>query len=291
MLTPLRSFLTLIAICWASCGIAQIEKQVYTVLLKRDFGQFAKFSAPFKGYKNHTTIDSGYNRDLIPGFQETIYYIEKSFPQKSIPIKTVTGEWVNGVAFENDDSAMARNKELYKYGKTRICIVRKEDSIIYCKVECHATSSKNFHFSDTAYEFVDAAKMNMLKAEFQKKIGTPLNEKELFIDTIYYGRECSVSRNNPPAQDTIYKWVANVNMDGLKSWLQSTNTEKQVYALQGLNSLAAKGRAIPVELRKIIQVILSKNGTINHCVQCSGGLANISRLLAQSALIYIWQKP
>jgi len=257
MLTPLRSLLTLIAICWASCSLAQIEKQAYALLLKRDFPAFAKFAAQYKEKKDQVTIDTGYNRDIIPGFQEAIFYLEKSIAQKS-----------------------------------RICIVRKENSIIYCRVECYAINSKSIHAQDSTYEFADTAKMNLLKVAFQKNIGMPLNEKELFIDSIYYGKECSgASKSNPPAQDTIYKWVANLNMDGLKSWLQSTNTEKQVYALQGLNSLAAKGKPIPAELRKIIQVILQKNGTMNYCIQCGGGVSTIRWVITQAQLIYVWQKP
>jgi hypothetical protein len=86
-----------------------------------------------------------------------------------------------------------------------------------------------------------------------------LNEKELFIDTIYYGKKCG--HNGivvPNEQKVIDIWVNNVDTINLYKWLQSTNAEKQIYAVQRFKSLLIKGHSIDDKIKPFSFKMFSK---------------------------------
>ena len=55
---------------------------------------------------------------------------------------------------------------------------------------------------------VGEGKIEILKSKFQQSFFVPFNEKELFVDTIYYGQNCGHSGHFlPNEQKQINNWV------------------------------------------------------------------------------------
>ena len=231
LMTRLRLFIVFLFIAY--CSFGQIEKQANTILMKRDFNEFKKFATSYATEKNATRISFGISRDLANGFQESVFYITKSYP-------------FNGVSITCNP---------------RINIITAGNLIIYFHLESKEMKGfpKTFAItSDTTYNFSDPQKIASLKSKFHQIFLVPLNEKELFIDTIYYGNKCGHNGFSTNEKEKTDAWVNTYDTLSLYQWLQSTNTEKQIYAVYGFNSLLLKGFKINAELKRLIKTSCRK---------------------------------
>jgi len=73
---------------------------------------------------------------------------------------------------------------------------------------------------------------------------------------------------NPDGRQQIDQWVRNKNKNALLNWLKSTNTEKQIYAVDGLSQLKKLGVKIADEELLIMKFVTTKSGTIRVCSGC-----------------------
>jgi hypothetical protein len=84
-----------------------------------------------------------------------------------------------------------------------------------------------------------------------------------------------------PQQAQIKEWVIKRDTANLFKWLQSTNTEKQLFAVQGFHSLHFMGVKISDETKRLISYIIKKKGNVKYCGSCEGGLTNISGIVKE----------
>jgi len=256
----IRLYLFITSLFLTSYSFGQIEKKINAVLLKGNFREFKKFVDRYRIEKGQVTISSGNVRDLTTGFQEAVFYISKSY---------------------------SVNKGVSITCNPRIHLLTEGNLIIYFSLESEEMKDfpKSFEItSDTIYKFSNLPKMAALKTKFLQTYGVPLNENELFIDTVYYGQNCGIGGRPPKEQEKINDWVNNVDMVNLHKWLQSTNTEKQIYAVQGFHILSSKGVIIPEASKKYIHNILKKRGTINTCAICDARQEEISSVVSEFKL-------
>src|SRR5262245_60409599 len=73
-------FLFIVAVLLTSSSLAQIDKQLYAILLKKDFRALQQFANGYQVEKAGVKIETGNVRDLTPGYQEAMYHITKSYP-------------------------------------------------------------------------------------------------------------------------------------------------------------------------------------------------------------------
>lgn len=212
-------------------SFGQIGEKVNEVLSKRDFNAFKKLAEGDK-------LNFIYTRDLVEGYQESIFYIHKLWPGC-----------------------------LQLFQDPKIDIITQGNLII-----CYSFLSNNLLGDDhsdslkfTTYSFADTARIAALKVRFQKSFLAPLNEKELFNDTIWYGGKCYWEGKLTKQQEQIKNWVIKRDTVNLFTWLQSTNTEKQIFAVQGFHSLQFMGVKINDDAKRLISYIMKKKGTIMTC--------------------------
>ena len=243
----------------ATYSLGQIEEKANAILSKGNFAEFVKFADKFSKRTDSVTISMGNRRELVSGFQESWFYISKAYPY---------------------------NKAVSITCETRLKMLTKGNRVIYYFLESKSMKQfpRNVETSvDTVYHFRDSAEITELKNKFQQVYMASLNEDELFTDTIYYGQQCGHGRNAPltPQQIQIRDWVKRKDSTNLLKWLQSTITEKQVFAVQGFNSLAQMGIRINPEIKRLIEYVLKKKGTINTCGVCDANRTTIASI-AQS---------
>ncbi|HEX8546817.1 MAG TPA: hypothetical protein VF691_07630, partial [Cytophagaceae bacterium] len=73
---------------------------------------------------------------------------------------------------------------------------------------------------------------------------------------------------SPEGRQQVGKWVADKNKRELLKWLKSANTEKQIYAVDGLYQLEKVGLKLSEEEKKILAFVVNKSGTMNVCFGC-----------------------
>ncbi|THU39297.1 hypothetical protein FAM09_12350 [Niastella caeni] len=254
----IRLISTLLVCHLALHSFGQIEEKTYAVLKRRDFNAFKQFAGRFTNEKDKLYFFESNTRDLVEGYQESIFYIKKSYPF---------------------DSVVSASLDL------RINIIANGNLIIqfYLESQEFINFPASYDTKDTSYTFSDTARLAALKARFQKNFFAPLNEKELFVDSIFYGIKCGRYKQEriTVQQAQIRDWVKNRDTTNLFTWLQSTNTEKQVYAVQGFHSLTLMGVKISDKAKKLIEIILKKKGTINTCGSCTADSIKISVVVSE----------
>jgi hypothetical protein len=226
-----RILLTLLVCLLTLYSFGQIGEKANEVLSKRDFNAF-------KNLADDEKIIFKYTRDLVEGYQESVFYIHKSW---------------RGCT------------ELFQDPK--IGIITQGNLII-----CYSFLSNNWLNDDhsdslkfTTYSYTDTASVSALKVRFQKCFLAPVNENELFKDDIWYGTKCNWDGKITEQQEQIKNWVIKRDTVNLFTWLQSTNTEKQIYAVQGFNSLHFMGVKISDNAKRLISYIIKKKGAIKTC--------------------------
>jgi hypothetical protein len=195
-------------------------------------------------------------RDLTATFQECVVDADESFPDEDEPnISTV---------------------ERY-----RIKIIATSKEIIYydfAKKESNGVSWFDFRLNITD-SFRNEILISELKKDFFENYNDSINQKELFNDSNVYGFACSIVGLKPKMREENDLIVKNKNIQQLTMWLKSTNTEKQVYGIDGLFQLKKKGYKLTEEQIRLIKIIKNKKGSLNICNGCIYSSDNISNIV------------
>lgn len=186
-----------------------------------------------------------YFREVIPGFNEGILYIIKLTPRKGE--RHIVNELAYRVSIVTFDSAIA----FYKLDEVVTNYEGNGEKTI---------KNKRTFMNDTAFVLL----CNSFKSMFKE----PLNMNELFIEDFKYGWQCGIAGVNPKPRLIMEEFVQNNNKDSLIQWLQSTSTEKQIYALEGLYELNKAGLQLTTEEKQMAMYVKAKKGTINYCIGC-----------------------
>lgn len=246
-------FLLFVLICTISLS-GQIQNDIKRKLDTRDFDAFKNYADSLSSIGINFLSDMGYFRDITNDFQEGVFYIETAVP--------------------SIDNPSISTHDIYK-----------ADLIVSNKIVTFYELSelKNKKIDDAweqYYEIIDTFKdtiaFDSLKNSFKNIFYADLNEEDLFITEIVYSDDVCGSSGIPPVgRMQVDKWIAKKNKKELIKWLKSTNSEKQVYAVDGLVQIKAHGVKLTNEEMGIINYVCNKKGTINFCSGCSFSRENI----------------
>ncbi len=256
-----KTLMLLILLLVTFFSFGQIEKVANKLLLKGDFNQFLIFTKDYRLAKNPIWIEQLNVREVVKGFQEAMFKIVRSYSM------------YKGVSITCN---------------MRLNVITEGNRIIYFYLESKEMKGfpKTFETtSDTTYRFTDKKGMIRLNSRFEFTYKAPLDESELFIDTIYLGNKCGHygEEETPVQQKQIFEWVTRTDTVNLYKWLQSANTEKQVYAVKGFHYLTLKGVKISEEAKDLIGNIIQKKGTVNTCGTCDSRRAKIALVVKSLA--------
>lgn len=244
----------LIGLLWTNSLLGQVQNEVKKILETKDFVAFKKYADNLSNREKRISSHWESLRDLTTDFQEGVFIFEKSVPYKDNPAVS----------------------SVYTF---KVNIITTKTTIAYYEL----SEKKNKKVGDnweSCYEpfdnFKDGKAFDNLKATFKGIFQSDLNENELFVIDFVYGSRCGFAGVNPKGRQQIDNWVAEKNKAELLKWLKSTNTEKQVYAVDGLLQLKKSGVKLTDEEVKIINFICSKNGTMYVCSGCIHNRQDIS---------------
>jgi hypothetical protein len=196
-------------------------------------------------------------REIAPGYSEGIAVISFYVPP-----------------FRRD--SLGNNYLTYK-----LSILSHGDSILYYSVEERVMMRQQAKIKVTYEPVLSLGSKNIaeLDSSFYKTFHVALNKRELFVDTIIYGDYCGEVLTPTPERRMINLFVEENNDKELLSWLTSTNTEKEVYAVDGLLQLKKKAYKIDDPTWALIKYIIAKKGTIQTCDGCIGGANKIRNVI------------
>jgi hypothetical protein len=251
-----NTLIILIGLLWASSILGQVQMDVNKVLVTKDFIAFKKYADNLTDRDKRISAYWECLRDLTTDYKEGVLYFKKSVQDKENPAIS----------------------SVYTF---RITLITTEKQIAYYEL----SEQKNKKVVDnwkpyyeTIDKFRDDSAYNDFRKSFQTIFQTDIDESELFVEDFVYGQHCGYAGINPEGQQQIDEFVKNKNKDILLKWLQSTNTEKQIYAIDGLHQLKNLGVKLEGQELKMIQFVMNKNGTMHVCSGCMYSQQEISHV-------------
>ncbi|MES2516282.1 MAG: hypothetical protein V4580_19160 [Bacteroidota bacterium] len=242
-----RPVLTLLAtlLCIVSV-IGQIQVEVNKILKTKNFTAFKKYADNLPSRSKQISAHWVVLRDLTPDYKEGVFYFEKSIPDK-----------------ENTDVS-----SVYTF---RLRLITSEKKILYYELSEKKNKKIAGHW-EPYYETIDKFRNDSIytifQRSFQEIFRAEVNDRELFVDDFVYGLNCGNTGENPTGRKLINELVKYKDKKELLKWLQSTNTEKQVYAVDGLYQLKQTGLKLTVQELNMIKFVMGKKGTLYTCSGC-----------------------
>lgn len=251
-----RLLILLIGLIWTNSLPGQVQNDVKKVLETRDFAAFKTFAEKLSNWENRITARWEILRDLATGFQEGVFTIEKIVPDNDNP----------------------NTRTVYTF---KVAIIATKDQIAYYELsekKYDTVGRKRKEYYHPIATFKDKILYENLKNSFKATFKTRLHENDLCKSGYTYGDLCDFAGIVPTGRQKIDEWVARKNKKKLLKWLTSANTEKQVYAVDGLYQLKQAGIKLTEEEINMITFVINKSGNMNTCSGCIYGKREISRV-------------
>lgn len=228
------------------------------LIARRDLSGFKRYVVHPVDRRAAGDLDTVFYRSICSDFKEGLFTYEK---------------WL--------DSALPDGNWSVLY---QIRIITAQDKIIYGRLmevlERDPEEPDSVRFAERAV-YKDTAAYNLLLLLFKQTYKAELRETELFMGDIIYGYGCGFGSQPPEEREMMDTLIAHKDKAAILSWLQSANTEKQLYALDACYQLKRHGIRITSLERSLIKVITKKEGTVNSCSGCMVGPGNISYIIPQ----------
>lgn len=239
---------------------AQIQNEVRDILAKRDLNAFRdKLSSDYKVNRCSSPIGFEIFRELVSNYYEGVFYFSRC-------VKDTENEAITTV---------------YPY---RVTLLSYGSNIFYFELSEQKNKKINgdwVPYCEEIQKYRNDTLMGQLKKSFYKAFFSDLNEGELFDEKIFYGSLCGDGGSKLEERIQTDIWVRKKDRLSLMKWLQSTNFEKQVYAVDGLYQLKKSGVKLTEQENSIIKAIQSKKGKVHVCNGCLIGNDDLAEVLSK----------
>jgi len=214
------------------------------ILEENKYQKFKSFCKDWEEGKNQK-INDIFSRDIVKPYKEESYTVTKELEHKD-------------------------NPSIYRIYSFSIDMIVNGDEIVFWRLQKSSSFGRDEQDKNTLPERIYKSERGFseMKKMFRNVYSANLNEDEMFEKRIVYGYACSITGEDPKERKYINSLVKRRNVAELRKWLQSTNTEKQMYAVDAFCHLKQKGYKIGKNDLKLIHCILSKEGNIYVCRGC-----------------------
>ena len=186
---------------------------------------------------------------------------------------------------------------IYKNGKKtsslegfQIKLITSENEIIYYEFNEEKNKKVKSSWSDS-YEwepyyvliekFKNDKEFENLKTSFKSNFQAELNEKELFLTNITFGNGCGVGAMYSKERMQLNDFVAKKDKDSIIKWLQSTNSEKQIFAVEGFLKLMKSECKFNKQELALFHNVTNKKGTVKVCHGCIYSTQEVSETIKE----------
>jgi hypothetical protein len=256
-LSAMRLLTSTILLFLTQTLFAQLGEDLKNKLALKDFQSFKKYADSLSNGNSHIKIYWEVDREIAAGFQERILTVTKSVPEEKNP----------------------NYSTVYTF---KINMLSADTTIFfYDLMECKSKKEHNewVEYYPTIDIYENDTLFLKLETTFFQSFGGQLKRKGLFIDSIEYGARCGYAGIAPLEKMHLDHLVKRKDKTSLVKWLQSTNVETQIYAVEGFYKLKKAGYRIKENELQFIRNILKKKGTIRTCAGCRYGRNDIQAIV------------
>lgn len=244
MIRRAHIFLIFFILIWVD-AVANIDS-LRTLLLERNFVTVNKYVHALNNEKNTSAAYLTYNN-----LQDSTY---------STTIQVQTWMTIDSIGIS----------EVHRY---HISLIHNPDSIFYCKMLDNGIAHIKNNFEATIQNeillYINDIKIREIINKYYVNYSYEKKIHDLFNHRIIYG---GCTRGGGNSDQIMIYLVDIIDTNTLFTWLFSTNTELQVYAVEGFYRLEKKGIKITDQQWQIISMIKNKTGCLKVCNGCIGGI-------------------
>lgn len=220
--------------------------------------------------------------------------IEKLFDEDKI-----NGRWIyfREVAPGFNEGVFEYYQYIYKNGKKttslecfQVKLITSENEIIYYEFNEEKNKKVKSSWSDSYewepyYELIEKFKndkeIENLKTSFKNNFQAELNEKELFLTNITFGNGCGAGTMYSKERMQLNEFVAKKDKESILKWLHSTNTEKQMFAVEGFLKLMKSGTKFSQQELDLFHNVTNKKGNVKVCHGCIYSTEEVSEIIKE----------
>lgn len=236
---------------------AQIQDEVSKQLAAKDFVTFKKYADSLVRLEHRINAYWEFLRDVTADIQEGVFTFEQT-------------------AADKDNPAISR---VYTF---RVNLLTTKTTIIYYKLSEEKIKKEEgglVSYYKPIEKFKNDSAYTIFKKSFKETYQADLNEKDLFLTGFVYGTNCGIAGTRTAGRAQMDEWVEAKNKVEIVKWLKSANTEKQLYAVDGLRELEKAGIKLTEEEKRIVDFVCNKNGTVYVCSGCIHSRQDIQEMI------------
>ncbi|WP_106520701.1 hypothetical protein [Taibaiella chishuiensis] len=228
------------------------------ILAGKDLAPFKQFTGQESYQEDKDKLDTLYFRTLCDDFYEGLFIYDR---------------WVGDT----------RPGGLYRISY-QFRVITRRDKIIYARLlednKKAADDPDSLRFAERAF-YQDSVSYSLLHRSFRQTFGADIKASELLRDNIEFSHGCGFG--STPSDERVLMDTLIVHKDkaAILSWLQSANTERQLYGLDASYQLKRQGLPITRFEQDLIKKISAKKGTINSCAAYRHGRPEIHHIIHQ----------
>lgn len=205
-------------------------------------------------------------------------------------LREVTHEFKEGVFEFEQYIKDKKGRKTNSYEVFQVNLITSGNKIIYYEFNIQKNKNVKYEWLDSyswkpyyvlIEKFKDKLGFEQLKKSFKKTFHSELNENELFITYYVYGESCGAGGMNSRERIQLNYFITKQDKDSIIRWLKSTNTEKQIYAIEGVFKLENSGIKFSKTELEIVENMINKKGTIQICSGCIYSVREISSIINQ----------
>ncbi len=220
--------------------------------------------------------------------------IEKLFDEDKINgrfkyLREVAPNFNEGV-FEYYQYIYKNGKKTGSYEIYLVKFITSKNEIIYYEFNEEKNKKVKSSWSDSyAWEpyyvliekFKNDKEIENLKTSFKNNFQAELNEKELFLTNITFGNGCGAATMYSKERMQLNDFVAKKDKDSIIKWLQSTNSEKQIFAVEGFLKLMKSECKFNKQELALFHNVTNKKGTVKVCHGCIYSTEEVSEIIKE----------
>jgi len=244
----------LIGLFGVNKAFGQFQKDLKKALDTQNSILLKKYTDKILVHYKNTTASWSCSREITSNYREEVINIKKIVPDKNdAAIATIYSFRVNLILHGNtiiyyDFSEKKNRKAVHEwssYGETEW-------------VEYFEPIAK-FKSTNGYLDF---------RKDFSALFQADIQETEIFTVGPVYGEHCYISGTDPTGRVQVNNFVRNKDKKSLLKWLQSGNTEKQVYAVDGLWQLGRMGIKLTAQELKMVSFVKNTKSCVSTCSGC-----------------------
>jgi len=199
-------------------------------------------------------------------------------------LRTVCKDYYEGLFEFRDNHPNQVKGALDSFREVYLQVITKQGHIVYCALNAVPRQQPDDADQLVRLNLVSYRDVHLfpkLQEAFRGEYGAELDLGDMFDPDIQFGHCCGFGCGVPEAREMMDTVIEQRDRRALVAWLQSSCTEKQLYAFDACHELKLQGIPLTDREMALCKKIAKRSGTVNGCAGCFYSPVMIRNIVGQ----------